>query len=289
MHQNYLCQKYMQKLRSTSFLSEEEEFTTAKEWKENQDPKALNRLVESHLKLVIKVAKGYSGYGLPLEDLVAEGNVGILQATKKFDYEKGFKFSTYAQWWIRASIQDYILSSWSLVKMGTTAAQKKLFFNLRKIKNKLDKEDQNTFLSDEKISKISLKLDVKPEEVKQMHQRMFQQDSSLNAPLSQSTDDSDSEWIEWVCDDKENHEDEILSTNESQKQHLLFEEAFKKLNPREQYILSARRLHDVPRTLEDLALELNLSRERIRQIENGAFEKIRKFVSILIKENDIHF
>jgi RNA polymerase sigma-32 factor len=278
----------MQKLKVTPFLTDEEEYTSAKEWKENQDPKALSRLVESHLKLVIKIAKGYSGYGLPLEDLVAEGNIGILQATKKFDYEKGFKFSTYAQWWIRASIQEYILGSWSLVKMGTTAAQKKLFFNLRKMKNKLDKEDQNTFLSDEKISKISIQLDVKPEEVKQMHQRMFQQDSSLNAPLSQS-DEGESEWIEWVCDDKETHEEEILNSNESHKQHLLFEQAFKKLKPREQYILSARRLHEEPRKLEDLALELNLSRERIRQIENAAFDKIRKFVSTLIQENDIHF
>lgn len=278
----------MQKLKSTPFLTEEEEYISAKEWKENQNSDALTRLVESHLKLVIKIAKGYSGYGLPLEDLVAEGNIGILQATKKFDYEKGFKFSTYAQWWIKASIQEYIISSWSLVKMGTTAAQKKLFFNLRKLKNKLDKEDQSAFLSDEKISKISIKLDVKPEEVQQMHQRMFQQDSSLNAPLSQS-DEGESEWIEWVCDDKDTHEDEILKNNESQKQYLLFEQAFKRLKPREQYIIAARRLHEEPKKLEELALELNLSKERIRQIENAAFDKIRKFVATLIQEHDIHF
>lgn len=288
MQQQYLCQKYMQKIRETDLLTENEEYITAKEWKYNQDLKALDRLIKSHLRLVVKIAKGYSGYGLPLEELVAEGHVGILQATKKFDPEKGFKFSTYAHWWIKASIQDYILNSWSLVKMGTTAAQKKLFFKLRKAKNALDQEEQNTFLSNEKILKISEELAVKPQEVIAMHERLSSQDSSLNAPLSKNQD-GHSEWIEWVSDDKHSHEEQILQQNEHDLRHTLFEKAFQKLKPKEQYVLSMRRLAEPHKTLEELAEELHLSKERIRQIENLSFEKVKKHIKTLSIENNIAF
>ena len=190
--QNEISPQYMQKVRNLPYLEENEEFLLAKKWRDHQDQKALNRLVQSHLQLVVKVAKGYSGYGLPLGDLIAEGNVGVLQATKHYDPEKGFKFSTYAHWWIKAAIQEYILHSWSMVKIGTTNAQKKLFFSLRKIKNQLDLRDKDTFMSDSKIGEIATKLDVKPEDVIQMYQRLQGKDSSLNAPLSRN-DDSESE------------------------------------------------------------------------------------------------
>lgn len=277
----------MQRIRETTFLSDNEEYITAKAWQEKQDPKALDRLVKSHLKLVIKVAKGYNGYGLPLEELVAEGNVGILQATKKFDPEKGFKFSTYAQWWIKASIQEYILNSWSMVKLGTTRTQKKLFFNLRKLKNKLDKEKKDDFLSDEKIEKIAQELNVTKDEVTNMHQRLTSKDTSLNVPVK-SADDGSGDWIEWVSDDAESHEDKIFDQNEFKKRQILFEKAFKILKAKEQYIFSARRLSDKTKTLEELAEEMNLSRERIRQIEKIAFDKIRQYISKISDENDIH-
>ncbi len=285
---NEISPAYMRKIRNLPYLEENEEFMLAKKWRDNQDQKALNRLVQSHLQLVVKVAQGYAGYGLPLADLIAEGNVGVLQATKHYDPEKGFKFSTYAHWWIKAAIQEYILHSWSMVKIGTTNAQKKLFFSLRKIKNQLDLRDKDTFLSDKKIGEIATKLDVKPEEVIQMYQRLQGKDSSLNAPLSRH-DDSESEWIEWVNDDSASQEDVVLEKNENEIKSDLFNQAYKRLSPREQYVLSSRRLLDAPKTLEELSSELNLSRERVRQIEVASFEKIKKIMTNLMHENQTFF
>ncbi|CAO5675202.1 MAG: RNA polymerase sigma factor RpoH [Holosporales bacterium] len=280
--------QYMRKVRSLPFLEGDEEFVLAKKWRDSKDPKALNRLVQSHLQLVVKIAHGYAGYGLPLADLIAEGNIGVLNATKSFDPDKGFKFSTYAHWWIKASIQEYILQTWSLVKVGTTAAQKKLFFSLRKLKNQIDLREKDSFMSDEKIEEIATKLSVKKEEVMHMYQRMQGKDFSLNAPLGGS-DDSESEWIEWVNDSRDSHEDVILEKNEHDLKSDVFKRALQQLPERDRYVLSSRRLLDEPKTLEDLSFELSISRERVRQIEVAAFEKLKKIISVLIRSEKISF
>lgn len=283
-----LCKRYARTVMNIPVLSCEEEYICAKDWREKQNKKALDRLVNSHLRLVMKVAQGYRGYGLPISELVAEGNVGILQATNNFDPEKGVKFSTYSTWWIRASMQEYVLKSWSLVKMGTTSAQRKLFFGLRKMKRALDIEDNSSYLTNEKIQTIAEKLEVKPQEVVEMHNRFAAKDSSLNAPMSMASE-SESEWIEWVSDDSESHEDIILEKDEHRRKNKLFEEAILSLSDREKYIISERRLKDNPKTLEEIAQELGLSRERVRQLEVQTFDKLKKAVKNLSFEQNIHF
>ncbi len=283
-----ICKRYARTVMDIPILSSEEEYICAKDWRDKQNKKALDRLVSSHLRLVMKMAQGYRGYGLPISELVAEGNVGILQATKNFDPEKGVKFSTYSTWWIRASMQEYVLKSWSLVKMGTTSAQRKLFFSLRKLKRSLDVEDSSSYLTNEKIQTIAEKLEVKPQEVVDMHNRFAGKDASLNAPMS-SASESESEWIEWVSDDADSHEDFILEKDEYSRKNELFEEALLKLSDREKYIIAERRLKDQPKTLEDIAQELGLSRERVRQLEVQAFDKLKKAVKNLSFEQNIHF
>lgn len=283
-----LCKRYARAVMNIPVLSSEEEYICAKDWREKQSKKALDRLVSSHLRLVMKVAQGYRGYGLPISELIAEGNVGILQATNNFDPEKGVKFSTYSTWWIRASMQEYVLKSWSLVKMGTTSAQRKLFFGLRKIKRALDIEDNSSYLTNEKIQTIAEKLEVKPAEVVDMHNRFAAKDSSLNTPMSM-TSESESEWIEWVSDDSESHEDVILEQDEHSRKNKLFEQAILSLNDREKYIISERRLKENPKTLEDIAQELGLSRERVRQLEVQTFDKLKKAVKNLSCAQNIHF
>jgi RNA polymerase sigma-32 factor len=283
-----LCKRYARAVMDIPVLSSEEEYICAKDWREKQNKKALDRLVSSHLRLVMKVAQGYRGYGLPISELIAEGNVGILQATNNFDPEKGVKFSTYSTWWIRASMQEYVLKSWSLVKMGTTTAQRKLFFGLRKIKRALDLEDNSSYLTNEKIQTIAEKLEVKPEEVVDMHNRFAAKDSSLNTPMSMASE-SESEWIEWVSDDSESHEDVILEQDEHSRKNKLFEQAILTLSDRERYIISERRLKEEPKTLEEIAQELGLSRERVRQLEVQTFDKLKKAVKNLSFEQNIHF
>lgn len=286
MYHNSICPAYAQRIRDIPNLSSDEEFMLAKEWREKQNQQALNRLVKSHLKLVIAIAHGYKGYGLPIEDLIAEGQVGIMQATKHFDPDRGFKFSTYAQWWIRSLIQEYILHSWSLVKIGTTNAQKKLFFSLRKTKNMIDAREGDEYLSDKKILEIAAHLNVSPAEVVQMSQRMVQ-DSSLNAPLGQS--DGESEWIEWVSDTGQNQEEKALEENEQNKQKEILNAALLQLSERERRIFMDRRLLEKPKTLEELSILLGVSKERIRQIEVEAFEKIKKTIKKICLGSGIHF
>ncbi|CAO5675176.1 MAG: RNA polymerase sigma factor RpoH [Holosporales bacterium] len=286
-HHDSICPTYAQRIRDIPNLSCDEEFLLAKEWREKQNQDALNRLVNSHLKLVIAIAHGYKGYGLPIEDLIAEGQVGIMQATKHFDPERGFKFSTYAQWWIRSLIQEYILHSWSLVKIGTTNAQKKLFFSLRKTKNMIDARDGDSYLSDKKILEIAEHLNVSPTEVVQMSQRMMGHDSSLNAPLSQS--DGESEWIEWVSDTQQNQEEKVLEENEQTKQQEILNAALVQLSERERRIFMDRRLLEKPKTLEELSQEFSISKERVRQIEAETFEKIKKTIKKICLSTGIHF
>ncbi|MCX7338522.1 MAG: RNA polymerase sigma factor RpoH [Alphaproteobacteria bacterium] len=279
---------YIRKIRQLPMLTSEEEYTLAKDWRERQDYKSVEKLINSHLRLVAKIAQGYRGYGLPLSDLIAEGNVGILQAMKHYDPDKGFRFSTYAMWWIRASMQEYILQSWSLVKIGTTRAQKKLFFGLRKAQHQIDQElelDGNLEghqdgLTPEKIKKIAEKLLVTPEEVLQMHQRLGAKDHSLNSPRGNS-EDSTSEWIEWIADESDNQEIQLAQQDEMTERKRLFDQAMTCLDKREHAIFVKRRLAEPPRTLEELSTKLGISRERVRQIENKAFEKIQKFIKRL--------
>lgn len=275
---DYNAVHYRKVHRQFEVLAEGEEFVLAKQWRDQQDKKALDRLVNAHTRLVHKIANGYKGYGLPLEDLIAEGQIGIMQATKHFDPDKGYKFATYATWWIKAVMQDYVMRSWSLVKVGTTSAQRKLFFNLRRMKNQLDgADDNNNFFSDEKMETIAHRLNVQKSDVQSMYQRLSGSDSSLNAPLG-NQEESKGEWIEWVSDEHNNHEEMILEKNEHQKRKALFEKALHQLKPRQQHVIIARRLQDPPKTLEEVGKELDLTSERIRQIENEAFEKLRTLI-----------
>jgi RNA polymerase sigma-32 factor len=252
----------------------------AKRWREHEDTGAAHQLVTSHLRLVAKIAMGYRGYGLPVSDLISEGNVGLMQAVKRFEPEQGFRLATYAMWWIRASIQEYVLHSWSLVKIGTTAAQKKLFFNLRKLKNKLEAFEEGD-LSPEHVAHISTELAVPQKDVISMNQRLAAQDHSLNAPLKI---DGEGEWQDWLEDDTESQEIQIAEAEELQKRRQMLSTAMSALNDRERRIITMRRLEDDTLTLEELSQEYGISRERVRQIEVRAFEKLQKAIQTQAKE-----
>ena len=270
--------KYLSRIRSFPMLEKDEEYMLAKSWSERDDVEAAHKLVTSHLRLVAKIAMGYRGYGLPLSDLISEGNIGMMHAVKKFDPERGFRLATYAMWWIKASIQEYILRSWSLVKIGTTAAQKKLFFNLRRLKGKIDAIDGGD-LKPEQVTYIADTLEVAETEVISMNQRMSGGDKSLNTPMA-SDIDGGGEWQDWIEDERENQEIEFAEREEFEAQYSVMREALESLNPREQRIIHARRLTEPALTLEDLSEEFNVSRERIRQIEVRAFEKLSEAVKI---------
>ena len=268
--------RYLEQIRSFPMLEPKEEYMLAKAWKERGDVDAAHRLVTSHLRLVAKIAMGYRGYGLPVADLISEGNLGMMHAVKKFEPEKGFRLATYAMWWIKAAIQEYILRSWSLVKIGTTAGQKKLFFNLRRIKGQIQAIDDGD-LKPEQVTEIATRLDVTEAEVMSMNQRMAGNDRSLNVPLSRDGEGG-GEWQDWLQDDSPDQEATFADHEEYDARKNLMLDAMQGLNPREQRILAARRLSEPPLTLEDLATEFNISRERIRQIEVRAFEKLQKAV-----------
>jgi RNA polymerase sigma-32 factor len=266
--------RYLQEIRKFPMLEPEQEYMLAKRWKEHEEPEAAHRLVTSHLRLVAKIAMGYRGYGLPLSELISEGNVGMMQAVKRFDPDRGFRLATYAMWWIRAAIQEYILHSWSLVKMGTTAAQKKLFFNLRKLKGQLQAMEEGD-LSPENLKKIATELDVPEADVISMNRRLASPDHSLNAPLRS---DSEGEWQDWLVDESESQETRLGERQELGLRRDLLEKAMTHLNDRERHILTERRLRDNPTTLEDLSQQYGISRERVRQIEVRAFEKLQKAI-----------
>ena len=266
--------RYLQEVRKFPMLERDEEFMLAKRWIEQQDSVAAEKMVTSHLRLVAKIAMGYRGYGLPIGEVISEGNVGLMQAVKKFDPDKGFRLSTYAMWWIRAAIQEYVLRSWSLVKMGTTAAQKKLFFNLRRLKGEMKAIDDGD-LTPEHVKKIATKLGVKEEEVTSMNRRMGHGgDASLNVSIG--SEDGSSEWQDWLQDDTETQEEALGQDQEHNAKMELLKIAMSALNEREQDIISKRRLADKPVTLEELAIIYDVSRERIRQIEARAFEKLQE-------------
>lgn len=268
---------YLKKINQFPMLTYEEEKKLAIEWLKNGNTKAAQKLVTSHLRLVAKIAMGYRGYGLPLFDLISEGNLGLIQAIRKFDPDKGFRLATYAIWWIRASIQEYVLHSWSLVKIGTTAAQKKLFFNLRRLRNQLKKYEEG-YLTNDQIKSISQDLGVTEDEVKQMEGRVFNQDFSLNTPLN---DENDSEWIDQVEDNNIDVVTRVEEKDELDKRKALYNQAVKKLEPRELEILTARRLDEEPKTLEDLSQKYSISRERVRQIENKAIKKLQEEIKLI--------
>ncbi|MGF1609433.1 MAG: RNA polymerase sigma factor RpoH [Kiloniellales bacterium] len=266
--------RYLQDIRKFPMLEPDEEYMLAKSWREHGDTEAAHKLVTSHLRLVAKIAMGYRGYGLPVSELISEGNVGMMQAVKRFDPERGFRLATYAMWWIRAAIQEYILHSWSLVKMGTTAAQKKLFFNLRKLKGQMQAIEEGD-LSPEQVAKIATALDVPEDDVVQMNRRLAAPDHSLNAPLRI---DGDGEWQDWLVDDTDDQETMLAENEELTKRRALLTNAMQTLNERERHILEERRLRDDPTTLEDLSQHYGISRERVRQIEVRAFEKLQKAI-----------
>ena len=272
--------RYLSEIRKFPMLTKDEEFMLAKRWTEHQDPEAAHRLVTSHLRLVAKIAMGYRGYGLPIGEVISEGNVGLMQAVKKFDPDKGFRLATYAMWWIRASIQEYILRSWSLVKMGTTAAQKKLFFNLRRLKGQMSALEEGD-LKPEQVEKIAKALQVPEQDVVSMNRRLASPDNSLNAPVRA---DSDGEWQDWLVDESETQETELAERQDMSNRRELLGEALKTLNDRERHILIERRLKDEPTTLEELSQQYNISRERVRQIEVRAFEKLQKSMKQQIVE-----
>jgi RNA polymerase sigma-32 factor len=265
---------YLQTIRKFPMLTPDEEYMLAKRYQTSGDAEAANRLVTSHLRLVAKIAMGYRGYGLPLGELIGEGNLGMMQALKRFDPDKGFRLATYAMWWIKAAMQEYILHSWSLVKIGTTAAQKKLFFNLRRMKNKMSAMGEGD-LSPEAVSEISVKLSVSKEEVVNMNRRIAGPDHSLNAQVRA---DSDGEWQDWLVDERDDQETELSARQESGSRHRLLTDGLATLNERERMILSERRLKDDPATLEELSQRFGISRERVRQIEVRAFDKLRKSI-----------
>lgn len=274
---------YLSEIRKFPMLEKDEEYMLAKSWKEHDDTEAAHKLVTSHLRLVAKIAMGYRGYGLPIGEVISEGNVGLMQAVKRFEPDKGFRLATYAMWWIRASIQEYILRSWSLVKMGTTAAQKKLFFNLRKVKGQIDAIEEGD-LHPEHVSQISEKLGVSEDEVVNMNRRLSGPDNSLNAPLRV---DSEGEWQDWLVDETPDQETELGDAQEFAARLELLEEAMVKLNDRERDILTQRRLTDEPKTLEELSQLYNVSRERVRQIEVRAFEKIQRHIRAAARDQQM--
>ncbi len=275
--------RYLTEIRKFPMLAKDEEFMLAKRWTEHQDAESAHRLVTSHLRLVAKIAMGYRGYGLPIGEVISEGNVGLMQAVKKFDPDKGFRLATYAMWWIRASIQEYILRSWSLVKMGTTAAQKKLFFNLRKAKSQISAFEEGD-LHPEHLEAIATKLGVSKEEVTNMNRRLGG-DASLNAPLRA---DGESEWQDWLADDTAVSQETALAESEEKSLRMgLLQEAMQELTDREKHILTERRLKDDPVTLEELAGQYGVSRERVRQIEVRAFEKLQKAMRAAAEERNL--
>ena len=263
---------YLAQIKKFPMLDAEEEYMLAKNWRENGNLQSAHKLVTSHLRLVAKIAMGYRGYGLPVNEMISEGNIGLMQAVKKFDPDKGFRLATYAMWWIKASIQEYVLRSWSLVKMGTTSAQKKLFFNLKKIKNQIA-PGQDGDLRDEQVKEISKRLDVDSDEVVNMNRRMMGQEKSLNDPIKSGETD---EWQDWLVDESLDQELLISQQQEYDDKKELLKSAMKILNEREKEIIIARRLNEIPSTLEDLSKKYKISRERIRQIETKAFEKLQK-------------
>ena len=264
--------RYLAEIRKFPLLDPQEEYMLAKRWREHQDTEAAHRLVTSHLRLVAKIAMGYRGYGLPINEVIAEGNIGLMQAVKRFEPERGFRLATYAMWWIRASIQEYILRSWSLVKMGTTAAQKKLFFNLRRVKGQIEALDEGDLRADQ-VKTIADRLGVPEDEVISMNRRLASPDSSLNAPVG---GESESEWQDWLADDRPLQDETVAESQEAQLRMEMLSEAMESLNERERHILTERRLTDNPQTLEELSQQYDVSRERIRQIEVRAFEKLQK-------------
>jgi RNA polymerase sigma-32 factor len=264
--------RYLSEIRKFPLLEPEEEYMLAKRWKEHEDPGAARQLVTSHLRLVAKIAMGYRGYGLPLSEIVSEGNVGLMQAVKRFEPDKGFRLATYAMWWIRAAIQEFILRSWSLVKMGTTANQKKLFFNLRKAKNRISAIEEGD-LTPEHTKEIARQLAVPEEEVTSMNRRLSGGDTSLNAPMRA---DGESEWQDWLADDTMDQETRLAEAEEMGERHNLLAGAMGELSERERDIIEARRLRDDPATLEELSQKYGVSRERVRQIEVRAFEKLQQ-------------
>ena len=274
---------YLIQIRKFPILSAKEEFMLAKSWRERGDIKSAQKLVTSHLRLVAKIAMGYRGYGLPVSDMVSEGNIGLMQAVKKFQPEKGFRLATYAIWWVKAAIQEYVLRSWSLVKMGTTTAQKKLFFNLKKIKNQLSPNNAGD-LKIEHVDEISKILNVKKEEVISMNRRLLGKEKSLNDPVK---DGNGTEWQDWIADDKIDQELKLSHEQEFNQRKKLMDDSMSILNPREKDILTARRLSENIATLEDLSKKYNLSRERIRQIETKAFEKLQKAMLNAAKSNNL--
>ncbi len=274
---------YLAQIKKFPMLSAEEEYMLAKSWRDRGDLKSAQKLITSHLRLVAKIAMGYRGYGLPVSEMVSEGNIGLMQAVKKFEPEKGFRLTTYAMWWIKASIQEYILRSWSLVKMGTTTAQKKLFFNLKKIKNQLSPNNTGDLNTDH-VEEISKRLNVKKEDVVSMNRRMLGKEKSLNDPIK---DESGTEWQDWIVDDKVDQELRLSHQQELDQRKKLMDDSMDILNPREKDILTARRLSENIATLEDLSKKYNISRERIRQIETKAFEKLQKAMLNAAKSNNL--
>jgi len=274
---------YLQAIRKFPILEADQEYMLAKRWREHGDTDAAHQLVTSHLRLVAKIAMGYRGYGLPVSELISEGNVGMMQAVKRFDPERGFRLATYAMWWIRAAIQEYILHSWSLVKMGTTAAQKKLFFNLRKLKNRIQAIEEGD-LTPEHVTKIATELNVPEADVISMNQRLASPDHSLNAPLRA---DSEGEWQDWLVDERVDQETLVADRQELNNRRELLVDAMKGLNKRERHILTERRLRENPLTLEELSQQYGISRERVRQIEVRAFEKLQKSIKNKVLDQHI--
>jgi len=274
----------LQEIRKFPMLTPEEELSLSHAWRDNEDMEAAHKLVTSHLRLVAKIAMGYRGYGLPVGELISEGNVGMMQAVKRFDPDRGFRLATYAMWWIRAAIQEYILRSWSLVKMGTTAAQKKLFFNLRKAKSRINAIEEGD-LRPEQVTEIATKLAVPEEEVINMNRRLSAPDSSLNAPLRS---DSESEWQDWLADDTLDQETRLANAEELGERHDLLTSALGELTDRERDIIEARRLREDPATLEELSQKYGVSRERVRQIEVRAFEKLQQQMKRALAEKRSH-
>ena len=275
--------RYLQEIRKFPMLAADEEYMLAKRWREHEDPEAAHRLVTSHLRLVAKIAMGYRGYGLPLSELISEGNVGMMQAVKRFDPDRGFRLATYAMWWIRASMQEYILHSWSLVKIGTTAAQKKLFFNLRRLKGQIQAIEEGD-LTPEHVAKIAKELDVPEGDVVSMNRRLLAPDHSLNAPVRA---DGEGEWQDWLVDETESQEAHLAGRQELGIRRDLLRDAMSHLTERERDILTERRLKEVPTTLEDLSDKYRISRERVRQIEVRAFEKLQKAIKSKASERQL--
>ena len=273
---------YLEQIKKFPMLDAEEEYMLAKNWKTTGNIKSAEKLVTSHLRLVAKIAMGYRGYGLPINEMISEGNVGLMQAVKKFEPEKGFRLATYAMWWIKASIQEYILRSWSLVKIGTTAAQKKLFFNLKKLKNQIAPQSEGD-LKNEHVNEIANKLDVSREEVVSMNRRLSGKEFSLNAQVGEDGD----EWQDWLEDKDLDHDLKFAHQEEMEQRKNLLKDSIKILNDREKEILYSRRLSDDPVTLEDLSKKYKVSRERVRQIENKAFERLQKHMLLLAKSKNL--